>query len=60
MPEYRYMDDSIYVFRFKIEVVFAWLDTYKRILVRFELLSNNFKPWMLMASAPINFRHIFN
>ena len=60
MPEYRYMGDSIYAFRFKIEVVFAWLDTYKRILVRFELLSKNFKSWMLMASSLINFRHIFN
>jgi transposase len=60
MPEYRYMSDYIYAFRFKIEVVFAWLDTYKRILVRFEQLAKNFKAWLLMASAMINFRHTFN
>lgn len=60
IPEYRYMSDYIYTFRFKIEVVFAWLDTYKRILVRFEQLAKNFKAGLLLASALINFRHIFN
>ena len=57
---YRYMSDYIYANRFKIEVVFAWLDTYKRILVRFEKLARNFKSWLNIASAMINFRHIFN
>lgn len=57
---YRYMSDYIYQSRFKVEVVFAWLDTYKRLLVRFELLALNFKSWMLIASALINFRTIFN
>ncbi len=57
---YRYMSDYIYANRFKIEVVFAWLDTYKRILVRFEKLASNFKSWLNIASAMINFRHIFN
>jgi transposase len=57
---YRYMSDYIYANRFKIEVVFAWLDTYKRILVRFEKLAINFKSWLNIASAMINFRHIFN
>lgn len=60
MPEYRYMSDYIYAFRFKIEVVFAWMDSYKRLLVRFEQLAKNFKSWLFMASAMINFRHIFN
>ncbi len=58
--QYRYMSDYIYQFRFKIEVVFAWLDTYKRILVRFEKLAIHFKSWILIASALINFRHLFN
>ena len=57
---YRYMSDYIYANRFKIEVVFAWLDTYKRILVRFEKLAINFKSWLNVAAAMINFRHIFN
>ena len=57
---YRYMSDYIYANRFKIEVVFAWLDTYKRIIVRFEKLAVNFKSWLNIASAMINFRHIFN
>ena len=58
--EYRYMSDYIYENRFKIEVVFSWLDTYKRILVRFEYLARNFKAWLHFAAAMINFRHIFN
>lgn len=58
--EYRYFSDYIYDFRFKIEVVFAWLDTYKRVLVRFEVIAENFKAWLLLAAAMINFRHIFN
>ena len=57
---YRYTCDYIYANRFKIEVVFAWLDTYKRILVRFEKLAINFKSWLNIAAAMINFRHIFN
>ena len=57
---YRYMSDYTYTNRFKIEVVFAWLDTYKRILVRFEKLAINFKSWLNIASAMINFRHVFN
>jgi hypothetical protein len=57
---YRYMSDYIYQSRFKVEVVFAWFDTYKRLLVRFELLALNFKSWLLMASALINFRTVFN
>jgi len=60
MPEYRYFSDYIYRFRFKIEVVFAWLDTYKRLLVRFEVIARHFKSWYLIASSMINFRHIFN
>lgn len=57
---YRYISDYIYQYRFKIEVVFAWLDTYKRILVRFEKLSLHFNSWLLIAAALINFRHLFN
>jgi transposase len=58
--EFRYMCEYIYSFRFKIECVFAWLDTYKRLLVRFEVLSQNFKSWLFIASAMINFRQLFN
>jgi transposase len=58
--KYRYMSEYIYQSRFKVEVVFAWLDTYKRLLVRFEELALNFKSWMAIASAMINFRSVFN
>ena len=54
------MSNYVYENRFKIEVVFSWLDTYKRILVRFEYLAIHFKSWLFFAAAMINFRHIFN
>lgn len=58
--EYRYLGEYIYSFRRKIETVFAWLDTYKRILVRFEYKARNFKSWLHLASSLINLRTIFN
>jgi transposase len=58
--EYRYMSDYIYQFRFKIEAIFAWLDTYKQLQIRFEFLARNFKAGLLMGAGLINFRHIFN
>lgn len=54
--EYRYLGEYIYSFRKKIETIFAWLDTYKRILVRFEYKAQNFKSWLYIASSLINIR----
>ncbi len=56
----RYFSEYIYGFRFKIETIFAWLDTYKRILIRFEARASRFKSWLLIASFLINLRTIFN
>jgi len=58
--EHRYLGEYIYSFRKKIETIFAWLDTYKRILVRFEYKSQNFKSWLYLASSLINLRTKFN
>jgi len=58
--EYRYLSEYIYGFRKKIETIFAWLDTYKRILVRFEYKAQNFKSWLYIASSLINLRTKFN
>lgn len=52
--EHRYLSEYIYSFRFKIEGIFAWLDTYKRILIRFEYLANNFKSWLNIAATMLN------
>ena len=52
--EHRYLGQYIYSFRKKIETIFAWLDTYKRILVRFEYKSQNFKSWLYVAASLIN------
>jgi transposase len=58
--EYRYLGEYIYSFRKKIETIFAWLDTYKRILVRFEYKAQNFKSWLYIASSLINLRTKLN
>lgn len=58
--EFRYLNEYIYSFRKKIETIFAWLDTYKRILIRFEYKATNFKAWLFLASALINLRTIIN
>ncbi len=57
---YRYISDLIYENRFKTEVVSAWLDAYKWILIRLEVLAERFKSWLQVAATLINFRHIFN
>lgn len=57
---YRYFSEYIYSFRFKIELVFAWLDTYKRLLVRFEYRADCFKAWIHIAAALINLRNLFS
>ena len=58
--EYRYLSEYIYSFRKKIETIFAWLDTYKRILIRFEYKAQHFKAWLLIAATLINLRKVFN
>ena len=60
VQEYRYLSEYIYSFRKKIETVFAWLDTYKRILIRFEYKSQNFKAWLYLAATLINLRTKIN
>ena len=51
--ERKYLGQYIYSFRKKIETIFTQLDTYKRILVRFEYKSQNFKSWLYLASSLI-------
>ncbi|MDJ1503615.1 transposase, partial [Xanthocytophaga agilis] len=56
----RYLGEYIYSFRKKIETVFAWMDSYKRILIRFDYKSLHFKSWLYLASTLINLRSVFN
>jgi transposase len=58
--DYRYLSEYIYSFRKKIETVFAWMDTYKRILIRFEYKALNFKAWLFLGATLINLRTKFN
>ena len=51
-------DDEIYDERFHtIEKVFAWEDTFKRLLLRFETISNHFFNFKLLSYIMINIRH---
>lgn len=50
---------EVYKTRLKIEHVFAHLDNYRRILVRFEVLSICFKAWLFLAAFLHNCRHFF-
>jgi hypothetical protein len=58
--EYRYLSEYIYSFRKKIETIFAWMDSYKRILIRFEYKAQNFKSWLYLAASLIKLRTKFN
>jgi hypothetical protein len=55
-----YLSEYIYSFRKKIEAIFAWLDTYKRVLVRIEYNANNFKAWLFLVAALVNLRILIN
>lgn len=57
---YRYLGEYIYSFRKKIETVFAWMDSYKRILIRFDYKALHFKSWLYLAATLINLRSMFN
>ena len=43
--EYRYFDEQLYKRRYVIERMNAWLDTFKALLVRFEVRVKN---WMAL------------
>lgn len=53
----RFFDAEAYARRFCIERSFAWVDKFKRLLLRFERRDEYFKGWHFIAFALINLRH---
>ncbi len=54
----RLFDVGIYAKRFCVERSFAWVDKYKRLLIRFERTDANFFGFHCIAFAMINLRHL--
>ncbi len=54
----RFFDQARYANRFCIERTFAWVDKFKRLLIRFERKDAYFKGWHFLAFFLINLRHI--
>lgn len=61
---YRILDEFeslkyIYKERYKIERCFAWEDTYRRLVIRYERLQATFMGFRYLAYSMINFRWFF-
>jgi transposase len=54
----RFFDQTRYGNRFCIERTFAWVDKFKRPLIRFERKVVYFKGWHFLAFSLINLRHV--
>lgn len=54
----RFFDSVHYANRFCIERTFAWVDKFKRLLIRFERKAVYFKGWHFLAFFLINLRHV--
>lgn len=52
----RFFEAERYAHRFCIERSFAWVDKFKRLLIRFERCDCYFKGWHFIAFALINLR----
>ncbi len=49
----------VYLERYKIEKCFAWEDTYRKLVTRYERLQSTFMGFRYLAYSMINFRSIF-
>lgn len=49
----------LYKERYKIERVFAWKHTYRKLVIRYEKLQSTFLGFRYLAYAMINFRSVF-
>jgi transposase len=52
-----YLNLTVYKKRFKIERIFAHMDKFKRILVRFDTLAALFSAWLFLGAAIYNLRY---
>ena len=52
------LDEELYKERFSVERTNAWIDAFKAILVRFEVLKHNFKSLHYLAFSLILLRRV--
>ncbi len=55
----RWFDEEVYKKRFVVERSFAWVDKFKRLLIRFERKDSYFLGGHYIAFAMVNLRHVF-
>lgn len=53
-------DEKIYKERYRIERTFAWQDTYRKLVIRYEKLKCTHLGFKHLAYSMINFRSFFN
>lgn len=58
LDEFELLKD-IYKERYKIERCFAWEDTYRKLVIRYEKLQCTFMGFRYLAYSMINFRNLF-
>lgn len=58
LDEFELLKD-IYKERYKIERCFAWEDTYRKLVIRYEKLQCTFIGFRYLAYSMINFRNLF-
>jgi len=51
--------EKIYKERIVMERVFAWEDSYRKLVIRYEKLRSTFMGFRYLAYSMINFRHLF-
>jgi len=52
--------EEIYKQRFNVEKFFAWEDSYRKLVIRYEKLQCTFTGFRYLAFSMINFRNVFN
>jgi len=52
--------EEIYKQRLHVEKFFAWEDTYRKLVIRYEKLQCTFLGFRYLAFSMINFRNVFN
>jgi transposase len=53
----RFFNEAVHALRMRVERTFAWEDTFKRLLLRFEHIQQRHYGMKLMAYTLINLRH---
>ena len=53
----RFFNEAVHALRMRVERTFAWEDTFKRLLLRFEHMQQRHYGLKLMAYTLINLRH---